>query len=293
LFEPTAFDLSAIGTGVVNGLVLGSLYALASLGLALIFGVLDIINFAHGDILMISSYIVYLVALSTGNPWIALLSSLALFALFGAGVYRGIIHYVLGKEPLIQIAITVGLGLILQNLALALFRAEPRALPSTLFPYPLSIGPLTLSANRVFVALVSIILCILVHYYSTRTKLGLASRAVAENREAAWLMGINVPLIYMATFTIGVLLTTTAAFLWMQIGPVDPYLGTIFGLLCWIIVALGGLGGVAGIIASGFIIGVLDSLGSIFLTPSGKYIPMYIAFILTIWFKPRGLFGRR
>lgn len=280
-------------SSIVNGLVLGALYSLASLGLALIFGVLDIINFAHGDIIMLAAYIVYIVALSTGQLWLALLAAIAIFTLFGAGVYRGVIHRVLGREPLIQIAITVGLGLILQNIALALFRAEPRALPATLFPFPIQVGPISVSANRLFVALISLALLALTHIYLTKTKLGIASLAVAENKDAAWLVGINVPLIYALTFSTGTLLASVAAFLWMQIGPVDPYLGTVFGLICWVTVALGGLGGVSGILAAGLIIGVLDSLGSVFLTPSGKFIPMYIAFILTIWFKPRGLFGRR
>lgn len=280
-------------SGTVHGLILGALYALASLGLAMIFGVLDIINFAHGDLIMLSSYIVYLVVLSTGQLWLSLLVVMFIFVLFGVAVYRGILHYVLGKEPLIQIAITVGLGLILQNIALALFRAEPRALPFTLFPWPVQIGPLAISANRLFVAALSVGLILLVHLYLTRTKQGLAARAVAENREAAWLMGINVSHTYMLTFGIGTLIASTAGFLWMQIGPVDPYLGLTFGLICWVTVALGGLGGVSGILFAGLIIGLLDSFGSILLTPSGRFIPMYLAFILTVWFRPRGLFGRR
>lgn len=286
-------DPTLIISGVINGLVLGALYALAALGLSLVFGVLDIINFAHGDLIMLASYIVYLVALSTGQLWLAFTVTLAVFTLLGVGIYRGIVHRVLGKEPLIQIAITVGLGLILQNAALAIFRAEPKALPQTLFPHPITLGFVSISANRLFTAFVSLILIVLVHLYLMKTKPGLASLAVAENREAAWLMGINVPVTFMLTFSLGTLLASVAAFLWMQIGPVDPYLGTIFGLVCWIVVALGGLGGVTGVMAAGLIIGILDSLGSVFLTPSGKFIPMYLAFILTVWFKPRGLFAKR
>ncbi|MEZ0394145.1 MAG: branched-chain amino acid ABC transporter permease [Desulfurococcaceae archaeon] len=279
--------------GVVDGLMLGFLYALAAMGLSLIFGVLDIINFAHGDLIMLAAYMVYLIALSSGNLWIALVVTVGAFTVLGFIIYRGLIQPVIGKEPLIQIAITVGLGLVLQNVALALFRAEPKGIPQSVLPYTFSAGPLHVSAAKLLVAAVSAATLLATHLYLTRTRQGLAARAVADNRESAWLMGINVPTTYMLTFGLGTALTALAAFLWMLIGPVNPYLGTTFGLITWVIVALGGLGGVSGTLVAGLIVGALDGLGSVVLTPSGKYILVYIAFILTIWFRPRGLFGRR
>lgn len=286
-------SMVSIIEALITGLILGALYSLASLGLSLVFGVLDVINFAHGDMIMLASYIVFLVVMATGQLWLSLLVSVITFTALGLLLYFGLIHRLIGKEPLIQIAITVGLGLVLQNIALALFRAEPKALPTSPFPFGIHIGPVSISANRLFVAVISVALIAIVQLYLSKTKYGLASLAVVENREAAWLVGINVPLIYALTFTIGVVLSAIAGFLWMLIGNVDPYLGVIFGLICWIIVALAGLGSVSGILVSGIIVGLLDGLGSLFLTPSGKYIPIYIAFILTVWLRPRGLFGRR
>ena len=134
---------------------------------------------------------------------------------------------------------------------------------------------------------------ILIHYLLTRTKFGLAVRATSANREVAPLMGISVKKVYGITFGIGTALTALGAALYMAWGQTNPYLGASFSLLSWVIVAMGGLGGVIGVFFSGLIVGVLEAMGNTFVSPSARLAVVYLAFFLILWFRPRGLFAKR
>ncbi len=287
-------DVALIAGNVVDGILLGMLYSLIALGLSLIFGVMDIINFAHGDIVMIGAYLSWIVAMMfMVDPSITAIITVPLFFVLGLAIYKLIIEPILGAEPLIQIAVTVGLGFVLQNIALAMFKAEPKAYPEPLFNFGFTIGPVTVYASKLMTAVVSLIVLFLIHYMLTKTKFGLAVRATSANREVAPLMGINVKKVYAITFGIGTGLTALGASLWMTFGQVDPYLGASFSLLSWVIVAMGGLGGVMGVLYSGLIVGVIEALGQTFLSPSAKMAVVYLAFFLVLWFRPRGLFAKR
>lgn len=285
---------SLVLQNTVDGVFLGLFYSLVAMGLALIFGVMDIINFAHGDLLMLGAYFVWLSSVDLSvDPVVTALLLVPLFFILGLAIHYSMIQPVLGKEPLIQIAVTVGLGLILQNIALAIFKAEPKAVPYSFFSFSYSIGPLTLYASKLFIAAVSIITLFVLNMFLNRTFLGLAMKSTADNREVAQLMGINAKRLYAMTFGLGTALIALSSSLWMTFGQVQPYLGTSFSLISWVIVAMGGLGGVTGVLYSGIIVGLAESLGSLFLTPSARMAVVYIVFFLILWFRPRGLFGRR
>jgi branched-chain amino acid transport system permease protein len=278
----------------VDGIFLGLFYSLVAMGLALIFGVMDIINFAHGDLLMIAAYFVWLTSVDLSvDPTVTALLLIPLFFIIGIGIFFGMIQPVLGKEPLIQIAVTVGLGLILQNIALAMFKAQPKAVPYSIFNFSYSLGPLTIYASKLFIAVISIVTMYALNVFLNNTYIGLAMRSTTDNREVAQLMGINTRMLYAVTFGLGVALIALSSSLWMTFGQVQPYLGTSFSLISWVIVAMGGLGGITGVVYSGLIVGVAESLGSLFLTPSARMAVVYIIFFLVLWFRPRGLFGRR
>jgi len=279
---------------VVDGVFLGLFYSLVAIGLALIFGIMDIINFAHGDLLMLAAYFAWLFSTDLlADPSFTALLLVPLFFLLGLGIHYSMIQPVLGKEPLIQIAVTVGLGLILQNIALAIFKAEPKAVPHSIFNFSYSLGPLTLYASKMFIAALSILTLFALNLFLNRTYLGLAMKSTAENREVAQLMGINTKALYGLTFGLGTALIALSASLWMTFGQVQPYLGTSFSLVSWVIVAMAGLGGISGVLYSGIIVGLAESLGGLFLTPSARMAVVYIVFFLILWFRPRGLFGRR
>lgn len=287
-------DAALIAGNVVDGILLGMLYSLIALGLSLIFGVMDIINFAHGDIVMIGAYLSWIAAMMfMVDPSVTAIITVPLFFVLGLVIYKLIIEPILGAEPLIQIAVTVGLGFVLQNIALAMFKAEPKAYPEPFFNFGFTLGPVTVYASKLMTAMVSLVVLFLINYMLTRTKFGLAVRATSANREVAPLMGINVKKVYAITFGIGTGLTALGASLWMTFGQVDPYLGASFSLLSWVIVAMGGLGGVMGVLYSGLIVGVIEALGQTFLSPSAKMAVVYLAFFLVLWFRPRGLFAKR
>ena len=287
-------DPALIANNVIDGVLMGMLYSLIALGLALIFGVMDIINFAHGDFVMIAAYLVWVFAMATFiDPSVMAIITVPLFFVIGLAIYKLIIEPVLGAEPLIQIAVTVGLGYVLQNMALAVWKAEPKSFPDPWFNYGIELGPISLSVAKLLGAVISAISLILIHYLLTRTKFGLAVRATSANREVAPLMGISVKKVYGITFGIGTALTALGAALYMAWGQTNPYLGASFSLLSWVIVAMGGLGGVIGVFFSGLIVGVLEAMGNTFVSPSARLAVVYLAFFLILWFRPRGLFAKR
>ncbi len=279
---------------LLDGIFLGFLYSLMALGLSLVFGVMGIINFAHGDFIMLGSYLVWLIANSVRtDPSLVSIVTVPLFFVVGAAIYTIIIRPVFGKEPLIQIAVTVGVGYVLQNTALMFFRAEPRAVQSTALNLYIGLGPVNIHAAKLVTALLSSVIVIGVHYLLTKTWVGLTIRATAYDREVATLMGINVNKVYLLVFGLGIALTALAASLWMTFGQANPYIGTSFGLLTWVIIALGGLGGVSGLLASSLIVGVMQSLTMTLASPTISLTVPYLVFLVVLWFRPQGLFGRR
>ncbi len=278
---------------VLDGVFLGFLYSLMALGLSLVFGVMGIINFAHGDFIMLGSYLVWILANSLrSDPSLMSVITVPLFFTIGAAIYVAIIRPVLGKEPLIQIAVTVGVGYVLQNLALMMFRAEPRAVQISYLNFYVNLGLVSVHTAKLTSALLSLFIVLGVHYLLTKTWVGLAIRATAYDKEIASLMGINVGKIFLLVFGLGISLTGLAASLWMTFGQADPYIGSSFGLLTWVIIALGGLGGVSGLLASSIIVGVIQSLTMTLVSPSVSLAIPYIAFIIVLWFRPQGLFGK-
>ncbi len=289
-----AIDPSLLLQNLVNGVFTGLLYSLVALGLALIFGVMDIINFAHGDFVMVGAYLTFVLATTlVVDPSLTAFITMPIFFAFGIVIYKLIIERVLGAEPLIQIAVTVGLLMVLRNLALMIFHAEPKGVPFTMFAQPVVLGPITIASSRLVAGIVSLIALGLVHILLTRTKWGIAMRATADDREVAELMGINVRKVYAVTFGLGASLTALAAALIMTFSRADPYLGLLYGLLSWVIVAMGGLGGVIGVLASGLIIGIIEALGITIVGAGARELFIYLTFFFILWFRPRGLFGKR
>lgn len=277
---------------IVDGVLLGFLYSLMALGLSLIFGVMGIINFAHGDLIMIGAYLTWILAgYFMGEASLTTIVTVPIFFALGALTYLTLIRPILGREPLIQIAVTVGLGYVLQNIALMSFRAEPKACESMVLNWYISVGPVNLHVAKLFVAAVSVITVVLLHILLSRTWIGLSIRATSDNLYAARLVGIDTDRVYMVTTGIGFAIIALAAALWMTFGQVNPYLGRSFSLVSWVIVALAGLGGVKGVVASAIIIGLANSLTTTLYSASIQMAVAYIVFLLVLWFKPKGLFG--
>lgn len=278
---------------VINGLLLGGTLAIISIGLTLIFGIVRVINFAHGEFLMVGLYAVYLMTQYMGlHPYAAALPAIILLFLIGALMQRFIIQPLLSADPHIQIFATVGVSTALLNLALLVFGADVFSVRLNDFTTQrLSLGPTTMISGPVITFFVSILLIIGFHLFLKYTFLGRAIRATAQNRYAAQLMGVNVNWIYIITFGLGSACLGLASGLLLPQYPAFPTVGTFFVLTAFVIVVLGGLGSLAGAFLGSMIIGLVDSLAGYYIAPDLKEVVYFLIFLGILVLRPTGLLG--
>jgi len=278
---------------IINGLLLGGMYALISIGLTLIFGVLEIINFAHGEFLMLSMYASFwLFQLYGIDPYLSLLIILPLFFLIGLAIQRAIIQPILNAPPLNQIFMTVGLSMVLQNLALFVWRADYRTVKTAYSALTLKTSGLMISFPRLvaFILAMGVIGALLIFLKKTYT--GKAIRALAQERRAAMLVGINVYRTYQIAFGIGIACVGAAGAILMPVYFVFPSVGALFVLIAFVVVILGGYNSLTGALIGGLIIGVVDAFSGFFISPHLREAICFVIFILILLFRPRGLLGR-
>lgn len=277
---------------VLNGLLLGGAYAIISVGLTLIFGVVRVVNFAHGEFLMIGMYGAYLMANFAGwHPYASAIPLAVMLFLIGAAMQRFIIQPLLHADAHIQIFATVGVSTALLNLSLLVFGADVRPSNATLGTGTLQLGEFTFVSGQVMTFAIAIALVGATHVFLKTTHVGRAFRAVAQHRYAAMLMGINVNLIYILAFGVGSAFVGIAAALLSTQYPAFPTVGTYFALTAFVIVVLGGLGSMYGALCGALIIGLVDSLAGFYIAPDLKEVVYFVIFILILVFRPTGLFG--
>jgi branched-chain amino acid transport system permease protein len=288
------FDLSILFASVLNGITTGAVYALIALGLTLIYGVLHIINFAHGASLMVALYGVYFLKEQLGiDPYLALpIMVPAMFAL-GYVLQRGVINRAShGKDENILL-VTLGLSIILENLALLFFKSDTRTIETAYTLTTVTIGSAMIALPKLvsFVGalVVSAVLLAVMHY----TDLGRAIRAVAKEKHGARLMGIDVDHVYAMCFGIGLACLGAAACFLLPAYYVNPMVGSGFVLVAFTIVVLGGMGSFVGALVGGLLIGVVESIGGLYLGESLGQVGIFAIFIAVLLFRPQGLFGAR
>ncbi|MFB3819800.1 MAG: branched-chain amino acid ABC transporter permease [Candidatus Methylomirabilales bacterium] len=275
----------------VSGILLGGVYALISIGLTLIFGVLRVINFAHGEFLMIAMYASFwLFSLYGLDPYGSIVLVVALLFLVGLVVQFLVIRPILNASASMQIAATVGLSILLQNLALVTLTANYRSVDTALSKAVISAGPLLLGVSRVVAFVVALAITGLLFLFLQKTYLGKAIRCTAQDRTAAQLMGINIDRVYLVTFAIGSALVGVAGALLAPLYPVFPTVGTYFVLVAFVVVVLGGLGNLTGALLGGFIIGLVEAFSG-FYVPELKEAVYFVVFIVVLLIRPTGLFG--
>ena len=279
-------------SSLANGVMLGGLYALVALGLTLIFGVMKIINFAHGALMMWAMYASFWLAKLGGvDPYLSLLITLPLG--FGAGyaIQRAVITPVLEAPEHNQLLMTLGLALFLENLALLAFKADPRTL---LVPYShtaIALGPVLLGLPRLLAFAGALAATLLLFLFLKLTVLGKALRAAAEERDGAALVGIPVRRVYAVAFGIGTACVTAAGAMALPFFYVSPDVGSTFVITAFVVVVLGGMGSFAGALAGGLLVGIVESLGGLFFHGSLAQIGIFALFILVLLLKPSGLLG--
>ncbi|MCA0404646.1 MAG: branched-chain amino acid ABC transporter permease [Proteobacteria bacterium] len=277
---------------ILNGIMLGSMYAIIAVGLTLIFGIVRVVNFAHGEFLMVGMYAVYLFNKQMGlHPYVSALPVVVLLFLLGALIQRFIIQKLLNADEHIQIFATVGLSTALINLALILFGADLYSVNAPAARQPVPLGSFNVLSGHIVIFCAALALVAGLHMFMQRTALGRAIRATAQNRYAAQLMGVKVERIYIISFGLGAACVGLAAALIMPLYPVSPTIGTYFVLTAFVVVVLGGMRSMYGAFFGALIIGIVDSLSGYYIAPDLKEVVYFAIFILILIFKPTGLFG--
>jgi branched-chain amino acid transport system permease protein len=260
-----------LGQTVVSGLLLGGIFALVAVGLTLIFGVMKILNFAHGDFLMLGMYFAFFLSVMFGiDPYLSALLSLPVFFGLGWVIQSYLIRPVLAAPESIQILLTVGLSLLLQNLALFLFSPDFQSLR-------VSYGGNTMTVLGVSISYVRVVAC-----------------AVAISASLGMAVGINVDRMYNIAFGLGIACVALAGVLMTPFFYIAPQVGLPFTLTAFVVAVLGGLGSLPGALLGGFIIGLIESMGEILMpSPSMKQIATFSVFLLILLLRPQGLFGAK
>lgn len=279
---------------VLNGLMTGAVYALIALGLTLIYGVLHIINFAHGALLTAAMFAAFFAHKLFGlDPYVAALGLTPLFFLLGYGLQRFVIGPAAHGEDRNILLVTLGLAVVIENSLLYAFRADTRTIN---LPYAfdvIEVGTAFLAVPRVIAFIVVVAVALALWLIMRWTDTGKAIRAVAKEKRGAELVGIDVAHIYAVTFGLGTACLAIAACLLIPTYYVNPQAGNAFVLIAFTIVVLGGMGSVTGALIGGLFVGVVESLSSLYLGESLGQIGIFAMFILVLLFRPSGLFGER
>ncbi len=276
----------------LNGVILGCIYALIALGLSLIFGILEVANFAHGEFYMLGAFMALFSMTLLGVPFfVALLITMAVMAAFGAAIERLVFRPIVGKPLINSMLLSFGLSTALANLGLYFFRADPRKIVSGLAGIRFRFWGLFLTGERLAILILSVVLVLALAWFIQYTATGKAMRAVSQDRMAAQLAGINVRRIYAVTFAIGGALAAAAGTMVGAMFFVSPEMGFTVVLKSFVIVILGGFGKIRGVIFAAILIGLVESLGGGFISYAYKDAYPFLLLVLLFIFRPQGLTG--
>lgn len=282
------FDQVLIQT--VNGIVAGLILALVSSGLTLIFGIMDVVNFAHGELFMLGAYVGVVTMAATGNFWLALVAATLVIALLGAAIYLTTLRPLLGRDPLTTILATFGISLVLQNYALWQFGPVARKIDAP-FSGHFTLFYLDYPWYRIVVALISAGLIGALWLFLKFGTWGIWIRATTQDRVMAQAMGIPVPLVLTVVFAIGAGMAGASGVLFGPLAGVDHSMGVNWILRVFIVVVVGGMGNLAGSILAALLISLLEAYASLWVSPAQAVIVSFVVLILTLLFRPTGLFA--
>jgi branched-chain amino acid transport system permease protein len=287
-------DLTLVLQGVVSGLLFGGVYSLMAVGLTLIFGVMRVVNFAHGDMMVWGMYLAYMLATRAGvDPYAGfVVCAGALFAL-GVLVQRGLVDRIVDAPHEMQILLMLGVALVLENVALVAFGPEPTRVRSPLAAAALWLGPVFVDVARLVTFVVAVALTLALWAFLFKTDLGRTIRAAADNPYGALVVGTDVRRVYAVAFGVGAACVGAAGALVAPILPFQPPTGLSLSVASFNIVIIGGMGSLLGAFVGGLLVSLAESLGAVFLKPSLKELFSFSLLIVILLFRPAGLFGRR
>lgn len=279
--------------GLLSGILMGCIYALIAAGLSLIFGLMEIVNFAHGEFLMLGMYTAFwMYTLFALDPLLSIPICAGTLFLLGVLTHKGIIRRILGGPMLAQIFATFGLGIFLRAMAQFLWTPDFRQVSNPLVQGPVRLFGISVGLPQLVASGASLVAFGLLIWFITRTETGAALEATAQDRQAAALMGINTERMFtlgwgISSACVGVAGAFLASFFY-----VFPYVGSLFALIAYVTVALGGFGSIPGSLAAGIIIGVIEVMGGLLIAPAFKYVAVFLIYLVVVLIRPQGLFGK-
>jgi branched-chain amino acid transport system permease protein len=277
---------------LVQGILLGGIYGLIALGLSLIFGVMGVINFAHGQMMVMAMYVSFWIFVLLGiDPYLSLVIVAAVIFVLGYAIQSALVNRILDYPEAIQVLPLVSLGLVLENFALLLWGPDHRSPQTALSLETLWLGPVMIDVSRLIAFCLAILITILIFIFLKKSNIGKCIRAAADNRTGAILVGINVDRVNNTSFALGAATAAAAGVLLLPLMPVSPHIGHDFTLTAFIVVILGGMGNLMGALVGGLILGVAESTSTLFLPATLKQVVSFSILIIIMLFRPQGLFG--
>jgi branched-chain amino acid transport system permease protein len=285
--------MAKFAQSLISGLLIGGVYALVGIGLTIIFGVMRIINFAQGELLMIGMYLTYYLFYLLGvDPFVSIAITLPIMFLFGAFLQKTVVNRVLDALPQNQILLTLGIGLVISNTTMMLFTSDYKILSTSYSSSSVRVGGISVSEPLAVSFAITVAITAALYWFLLRTDTGQAIRATAQDRDAAQLMGIDVRRMSVIAFGIGSALAGAAGGLIAPTYYIFPQVGSAFTLKAFVVVVLGGMGSIVGATLSGLIIGTAESLGAAYISSGMKEVVVYVLFLLVLLLKPAGLLGK-
>lgn len=278
---------------LINGIHVGSVYALVALGYSMVYGIVKLINFAHGDVIMVGAYIAWLIISKCGMPaWVGVIAAVVFCTLLGMAIEK-VAYKPLRNSARISLLITaIGISLLLENLAQMVFGVDSKTFPNFITG-GIQLGVRTISLTTIITIIVSILLMVALTFLVNKTKMGKAMRAVSEDTDAARLMGINVDRTISFTFALGSALAAVAALLYCCAYPtVNSTMGYLLGLKAFVAAVLGGIGSIPGAVIGGFAIGIAEALTKGYISSSFADAIVFGILIVTLLIKPTGILGK-
>lgn len=286
--------IASLIQALIDGLLMGGVYALAALGISLIFGVMKITNFAHGALITLGMYVAYeCCTLLDITPYAALPIIIVVMFIIGYLIQKVFMNPLMGVSGHNQLLLTQGLAIVIENLILVIFSSSYQSVSVPGFETAIKIGAVTINKPKLVAFLVVVIVSLAIYFLLNKTDLGRAIRATSVQPEGATLMGIVVPRINQIAFGIGIVCAGVAGALLTPTQYIYPTSGNTYSLKCFVIAVFGGLGNIWGAVIAGLIIGVVESYSSLFLGGSWSEMVIYLIFILTLIIKPTGLMGKK
>jgi len=278
----------------INGILTGGVYSLMAVGLSLIFGVMRVINFAHGDMMVWGMYLSLWLFTTLGlDPYLSIPLTGAAVFLLGAAIQRGLVNRILAAPHEMQILLMMGVALVLENLALMVWGPDPRRVNVSYGLSTFWMGPIVVDLPRLVTFALALVLALCLYLFLRRTDLGRMIRAASDNQTGALLVGTDITKVFTLAFGIGAACVGAAGSLMTPLLPFTPSSGLLFTVTSFNIVIIGGMGNLLGAFVGGLLVGVSESLGAVLLVPSLKEIVGFVLLVVILLFRPQGLLGGR